>query len=87
MPFEVRLLPETIEQLQALDPSIARRIWEKLEWIGEHADQIRHLPLSSDLAGLYKRRVGDYRIIYEVILERRILLVHRVGHRRDVYEG
>ena len=33
----------------------------------------------------YRVRVGAYRILYEVIDERLIILVIRVGHRRDVY--
>lgn len=34
----------------------------------------------------YRVRVGMYRIVYEVIDERLLVHVVRVGHRRDVYE-
>ena len=34
---------------------------------------------------LYRIRVGDYRIIYSVQDHLRIVLVEKVGHRRDVY--
>jgi mRNA interferase RelE/StbE len=33
----------------------------------------------------YRVRVGDYRIVYEVIDKRLLVQVVRVGHRRDVY--
>lgn len=35
--------------------------------------------------GLWRVRVGDYRIIYRVEVERLVVLVVKVGHRRDVY--
>ncbi|MGH9229554.1 MAG: type II toxin-antitoxin system RelE family toxin [Acidimicrobiales bacterium] len=33
----------------------------------------------------YRVRVGDYRIVYEVLDDRLLIHVVRVGHRRDVY--
>jgi mRNA interferase RelE/StbE len=35
--------------------------------------------------GVYRVRVGDYRIVYEVQDDRLLVHVVRVGHRRDVY--
>ena len=33
----------------------------------------------------YRVRVGDYRIIYEIFNNKVIILVTRIGHRREVY--
>jgi mRNA interferase RelE/StbE len=38
-----------------------------------------------DLAGLWRYRVGDYRIICEIQDERVVVLALAVGHRREVY--
>lgn len=35
----------------------------------------------------YRVRVGVYRIVYEVIDDRLVVLVVRIGHRREVYNG
>ena len=35
----------------------------------------------------YRIRVGDYRVIYEVLTESRIVEIQRVRHRKDVYRG
>jgi mRNA interferase RelE/StbE len=36
-------------------------------------------------ANVYRVRVGDYRVVYEVHDDRLLVQVIRVGHRRDVY--
>lgn len=38
-----------------------------------------------DLAGFYKLRVGDYRVIYEILHEEQMIVIHEVGHRREIY--
>ncbi len=58
-----------------------------LSAVGELADDA--LPHGSQkLFGsqpTYRIRVGDYRVIYEVFAESRIIEVQRVRHRKDVY--
>lgn len=56
----------------------------------EAIDSLRDAPLrgsvlKGDLRGLRRLRVGDYRIVYEVSSEALIVLVVRIGHRREVY--
>jgi mRNA-degrading endonuclease RelE of RelBE toxin-antitoxin system len=42
-------------------------------------------PLLGELEGLYSARRGDYRIIYEIVEDDQVVLIHRVQHRRDAY--
>jgi mRNA interferase RelE/StbE len=42
--------------------------------------------LFGDLKGLWRYRVGDYRIVARIEDERFIVLVLAVGHRREVYD-
>ena len=44
-------------------------------------------PLRRSLAGLWKYRVGDYRIICDIRQEAIVVLVLRLGHRRKIYGG
>lgn len=44
-------------------------------------------PLRMNLAGLWRYRVGDYRLICRLEENRLVVLVLKVGHRREVYEG
>ena len=43
-------------------------------------------PLRMNLAGLWRYRVGDYRLICRIEDNRFVVLVLKVGHRREVYE-
>jgi mRNA interferase RelE/StbE len=43
-------------------------------------------PLLRELKGLWRWRVGDYRIIGKIINERLVVLVVEVGHRSSIYD-
>ncbi len=43
-------------------------------------------PLRADLHGYWRYRVGDYRLIARIIEDRVLVMIVRVGHRRDVYD-
>jgi mRNA interferase RelE/StbE len=42
--------------------------------------------LTRDLKGLWRYRVGDYRIVASIEDDRFVVLVVTVGHRREVYD-
>jgi mRNA interferase RelE/StbE len=68
--------------LRRLDRQVASRVIDKVEEALGAAD-LRPVPLSGPFEGLYKLRVGDYRVIYTLAAER--VLVVRIAHRREVY--
>lgn len=41
--------------------------------------------LKGEFSGLRRIRVGNYRVVYEVQDEKLVILVIRIGHRREVY--
>ena len=41
--------------------------------------------LKGDLAGYYRYRVGDYRVVYEIDREQKRVVVTVIAHRREVY--
>lgn len=73
------------KEIRKLDPQIRRRI---LAGISELEREPRP-PGVRKLAGYdnaWRVRVGDYRVLYEVIDDRVLVTIVRVAHRRDVYE-
>ena len=44
-------------------------------------------PLVGRLEGLRSARRGDYRIIFEIIDDEQLIIIHKVQHRRDAYRA
>lgn len=41
--------------------------------------------LIANLSGLWRYRIGEYRLICEIVDERLVILALSVGHRREIY--
>lgn len=83
--YHIRILQSATRELERLDKPIARRIAERINWLAANLDDIRPEPYKGDLAGLYKFRVGDYRVIYEILYDEKVIVIHQVGHRSEIY--
>jgi mRNA interferase RelE/StbE len=78
-----------VRELDQLDRQHARKILTYLaERIAASEDPRRFgAPLRRDLSGLWKYRIGDYRVVCDIQEEKVLVLVLRIGHRRKVYGG
>ena len=85
--YRVQLLKSAERDLERLDRSVATRIVRRINWMAENLGAIKPKQLSGDLSGLNRLREGDYRIIYQVLRQEELVIVHSIGHRRDVYRG
>lgn len=70
------------KDLRKLDPPAVARLLNKLEQVLSHQPHAGE-PLSGEFQGLFKYRIGDYRIVYAKIPEG--ILVARIRRRREVY--
>ncbi|WP_199249474.1 type II toxin-antitoxin system RelE/ParE family toxin [[Phormidium] sp. ETS-05] len=70
----------------AIASSVQERITKKISWLAENFAQINPLPLSANLVGLFKLRVGDYRVIYAVDDDLKVITIYQIGHRREIYD-
>lgn len=76
--------PAALRALRKLDRHVAERIKAATEALRENPRP----PGSKMLAGshgLWRIRVGDYRIVYTIDDERHVIRIAAAGHRRDVY--
>lgn len=84
MSYTVSLSNAAQKQLSRLDRSIARRITEAMAALGDSPRP----PGCKKLVGIdaWRIRVGDYRVVYQIFDGRLLVLVVRIGHRREVYD-
>ena len=87
MSYRIRLTPQAAKEVRKLDPTSARRIRSFLEGRLAHLDDPRALGKRLVNEDFWRYRVGDYRILAHIDDDEIVILVVRVAHRRDVYEG
>ena len=75
------------KQLRKLDRPVQKRLLGWLDDRIEGCKNPRHFgePLRGDLAGLWRYRVGVFRIICEIQDQRLVVLALAIGHRREIY--
>jgi mRNA interferase RelE/StbE len=83
--YRIRILEAPTRELARLDKPVGRRIVKRINWLAGNLDDIRPEPLTGALSGLYKFRVGDYRIIYEILHDEQVIVIHEIGHRGEIY--
>jgi mRNA interferase RelE/StbE len=75
------------KKLDKLDNETRQRILRFFrERVVPHPDPIQLAePLKGEFAGLWRFRIGDYRVICDIQKEKVLVLVLDLGHRREVY--
>ncbi len=88
MAWTLRLSETAKRQLRKLDVGSAQAILRYLNrLLLETSDpRERGSGLRANLAGLWRYRIGDYRVICSIEAHDLVVLVLQIGHRRDVYK-
>ena len=69
--------------LNRLDKIIKKRIWNKLQECKE--DPFRFFEKLVEMPG-FKLRIGDWRVIADIIREKEAIIVLKVRHRKNIYD-
>ncbi len=77
-----------LKELKKLDRQAQKNILAYLDERVTARDDPRDFgkALKGDLAGLWRYRIGDYRLICELRNQEWLILVVTVGHRKNVYD-
>lgn len=87
MTFKVEYSEIFLKSLNKLDRATQRRIFN---WIESHLSsctdpRLIGKSLQYELKGLWRYRIGDYRLICEIKDEKLVILLLKIGHRKEIY--
>ncbi len=87
MAWTVDFEPRALGELKKLDRLAQKRVVSFLQerMLGEGDPRQYGKILTGDKAGLWRYRIGDYRIVCQLDYDAQAVLVLRVAHRKDVY--
>ncbi len=85
MQYSVEFRPAALKDLKRFPKRDLVRIKKKIEELGCNLPDPNTTKMKGDNS-FHKIRSGDYRIIYEIHDDSLVILVVKVGHRKDVYK-
>lgn len=85
--YKLRFLGRAIDDLARIDRAHRRIIKEKLLILAEDPEVLKNniKKLKGDLEDLYRLRVGRYRIVFRKDGKGLVILIVRIGHRKNIY--
>jgi len=86
MSYQIEFRPSARKMIDKLPDSLFRRISPAIERLAEEPRPHGCVKLSG-FERMWRIRVGNYRIVYEIHDDRRIVIILVVAHRRESYRG
>jgi len=77
--------PRALAELKKLDRNTQKRIVSFLQERVSGNPRQHGKPLTGDKAGLWRYRIGKYRVVCRIEDDSQMVLVLRIAHRKDVY--
>ena len=83
-PYQIEIRKGALKELQGLSVSLQRRVEGKISELTENPfpTGVKKLVSGKDI---YRIRIGDYRIVYKVKTENRLVTIERIRHRKESY--
>jgi mRNA interferase RelE/StbE len=85
MAYAIKFRPAVEKDLRSIPKKNLLRIKRRIEALAENLPE----PATTKMKGnnsFHKIRAGDYRIIYEIHDDALVILVVKIGHRKDIYK-
>ena len=84
MPYQIIIKPTAEKSMDKIPLPVRRRIADAIGELRSDPRPAGVVKLAGD-ENLWRIRIGNYRVVYEIHNDRLMVLVLRVAHRKDVY--
>ena len=87
MKYDVEYSKTAMNTIKKMDSSASKliRTWIEKNLMNTENPRIKGKVLTGDLKGLWRYRVGDYRILVEIQDAKIVILILDIGHRSKIY--
>ena len=87
MKYDVEYSKTAVNTIKKMNSSISKliRTWIEKNLINTENPRIKGKALTSDLKGLWRYRVGDYRILADIQDDKIVILILDIRHRSKIY--
>ena len=88
MSWTIKVSSHAERYFKKLDKKLRQQLKKELLVLGDCENPLDHKdvkPLTGDLRGFYRLRIGGYRVIFSVVKEQKIIAVVNIVPRGDAY--
>ncbi|MBI2083935.1 MAG: type II toxin-antitoxin system RelE/ParE family toxin [Deltaproteobacteria bacterium] len=86
--YRIEFVKSARQEFDRLPAKVHGKIVEALRFLSENPySELLRIKKMKGVPSLYRIRIGDYRVVYEVRNESLVVLVIKIGHRREVYRN
>ena len=83
--WRIRITTKAQRDFKKLDPVVRKRIETAIYKLETDRMPQQFKPLVGRAISQFRLRVGDWRVLYDLYGEDEVVLILRIGHRRDIY--
>ncbi len=84
--YNIEYSAAALKSFLKLPSHVQKQIDKKLNLLAKNPSEGTQVKALQDEKGACRLRVGDYRVVYYVENKKLLILVIRVGHRKDIYQ-
>ncbi len=85
--YTIKFLPSAKKELKKLDFVMQKQVKEKIVLLATDPDKLKNniKALKGEYSGKFRLRIGSYRVVFQIVEEQVVIVVIRIGHRKEVY--